>query len=243
MKLPSFPDFVRRTPRPNLTELALAHGTDKAKGHYYTQHYERHLQHLRDESFTLFEIGIGKDIGKLRKAGSSLWMWRDFFPKAQIVGLDIDDRSYLAGDRIKVYQGDQSDEALLKRIVAENGPIQVIIDDGSHRPEHIRESFRVLYPLLADEGGIYCIEDLQTSYWPEWGGSEDRLSPDTSMALVKDLVDGLNYEEYVDESYQPSYTDQHVIAVHSYHNLAIIEKGHNAEGTKRRRILKRRYSQ
>ena len=34
-------------------------GTDKATRHRFTQHYERHLGHLRDEEFTLFEIGIG----------------------------------------------------------------------------------------------------------------------------------------------------------------------------------------
>lgn len=63
------------------------------------------------------------------------------------------------------------------------------------------------------------------------------------MALVKDLLDGLNHEEYVDETYELTYTDLHVRAVHAYHNLIIIEKGGNAEGTKRRRVLKSRYAQ
>ncbi len=55
------------------------------------------------------------------------------------------------------------------------------------------------------------------------------------MALVNDLIDGLNYEEYVDESYEPTYTDLHVVAVHAYHNLVFIERGENREGTNRRR--------
>ena len=55
----------------------------------------------------------------------------------------------------------------------------------------------------------------------------------TSMDLVKDLVDGLNHEEFLVEGYQPSYTDRHVRAVHCYHNLVVIEKGDNVEGSNR----------
>ena len=167
-------------------------------------------------------------------------MWKAFFPKAEIVGLDIEDKSFVEEPRIRTYTGSQTDEELLARIAADADDLRVIIDDGSHRSRHIRTTFRVLFPLLAD-GGIYAIEDTQTSYWPEIGGSEDRHDPQTTMALVKDLVDGLNYEEYVDEEYDPSYSDLNVKAVHAYHNLVVIEKGRNAEGTRRRAILKRRY--
>ena len=52
------------------------------------------------------------------------------------------------------------------------------------------------------------------------------------MALVKSLVDGLNYEEWLNEAV-PSYSDQHITAVHSYHNLVVIQKGVNAEGSRR----------
>jgi demethylmacrocin O-methyltransferase len=219
--------------RMDLTELALHFGTDKAGTHHYTQHYERHLGHLRQEAFTLFEIGIG---GYTRdgRGGASLRMWRQYFRHAQIVGLDIEDKSFVAGDRIRVHQGSQTDESVLRRIVEESDRLKVVVDDGSHRPEHIRETFRLLFPLL-DDDGIYIIEDTQTSYWPSWGGSQDLQSKDSTMALVKDLLDGLNFEEFLDEDYRPTYTDQHVVAVHCYHNLVVIEKGHNDEGTSRRR--------
>jgi hypothetical protein len=32
----------------------------------------------------------------------------------------------------------------------------------------------------------------------------------------------------------PSYTDRHVVSVHFYHNLIIVHKGVNAEGSVRR---------
>lgn len=240
--VPAKPTSAPRTPKPpkTLTELGKEFRTDKAGIHRYTQHYERHLKHLRSTEFTLFEIGIG-GYRRDRAGGASLRMWKAFFPKAQIVGLDIEDKSFVDEPRIRSYKGSQTDEEILRRIVADAGSdVQVIIDDGSHRPAHIRATFRILFPLLAD-GGIYAIEDIQTSYWPEVGGSENRHDPQTTMALVKDLVDGLNYEEYVDEEYDPSYTDLNVRAVHAYHNLVFIEKGRNAEGTNRRSILKKRY--
>jgi demethylmacrocin O-methyltransferase len=229
----------RRLRQMDLTELAQEFGTDKWGTHRYTPHYQRHLEHLRDEPFTLLEIGIG---GYRRKGqgGASLRMWKHFFRRAQILGLDIQDKSFVDAPRIRTYKGSQTDADLLRKIVADAGGLQVVIDDGSHRPEHIRETFKVLFPLLHD-GGVYAIEDTQTSYWPEWGGSEDRHDPTTTMALVKDLLDGLNFEEYVDESYEPTYTDLHVKSVHCYHNLVVIEKGDNREGTNRRQVLRARY--
>ncbi|WP_193611182.1 class I SAM-dependent methyltransferase [Nocardioides lijunqiniae] len=218
----------RRLQAMDLTELAQEFRTDKWGRHFYTPHYQRHLEHLRDERFTLLEIGIG-GYAREKQGGRSLRMWKHFFPRAQIVGLDIEDKSFVEAPRIKAYQGSQTDREVLERIVAENGRPQVVIDDGSHRPEHIRETFRVLFPMLADDG-VYAIEDTQTSYWPTWGGSEDRQDPTTTMALVKDLLDGLNYEEFLDADYEPTYSDRHVVAVHAYHNLIFIEKGLNNEG-------------
>jgi hypothetical protein len=217
----------------NLSELAVHFKTDKCGIHKYTQHYQRHLQQWRHERFVLLEIGIG-GYSRAGRGGASLRMWKHYFPKAQIVGLDIEDKSFVIEDRIQAYRGSQVDEAILHRIVDEAGPIRVIVDDGSHRPEHIRRTFALLFPLL-EQGGTYIIEDTQTSYWPDWGGSDDRHDPNTTMGLIKDLVDGLNYEEFDDETYVPTYTDRNIVAIHAYHNLAIIEKGANAEGTLRRR--------
>ena len=75
----------RRLLASNLTELAVEFGTDKWGVHRYTPHYERHLQHLRRETFTLLELGIG-GYKKRRRSGASMKMWRWFFPKATIVG-------------------------------------------------------------------------------------------------------------------------------------------------------------
>ncbi|WP_248583251.1 hypothetical protein [Nocardioides sp. InS609-2] len=226
----------RRLLAMDLTELAVEFGTDKWGVHRYTPHYQRHLEHLRGEEFTLLELGVG---GYARSmGGASLKMWKWFFPKAHVIGLDIEDKTALSGGRITVVQGDQTDEALLTSLMEEHQPL-VVIDDGSHVPDHVRASFGVLFPLLPDDG-VYAIEDTQTSYWPEWGGQADPRARGTSMDLVKDLVDGLNFEEYVDQ-HEPSYTDRWVRSVHCYHNLVVVEKGDNVEGTNKLDVLKERY--
>jgi demethylmacrocin O-methyltransferase len=226
-------------PRPSLTELAQRTGTDKWGLHYYTPRYEQHLQHLRDESFVLLEIGVG-GYDRSGEGGGSLRMWRRYFRHAEIVGLDIEDKSFLDRARMTTVRGHQSDARVLTSIVERFGAPLVVIDDGSHRPADVIETFRILFPLLPD-GAVYAIEDTQTSYWPEFDGSEDRDSPHTTMGFVKRLVDGLNHEEFLDGDYRSTYTDTHVQAVHCYHNLVVVEKGENLEGSNKRDVLRARF--
>lgn len=225
--------------RPDLTQIATQTGTDKWGVHFYTPHYERHLSHLRDEAFVLLEIGVG-GYARDSQGGSSLRMWKRFFHQAQIVGLDIEDKSFIDRPRITTVQADQTDPSALHDVLDRFGVPLVVIDDGSHRPADIIATFEILFPLLPD-GAIYAIEDTQTSYWPEFGGQEDPAAPGTTMDFVKALVDGLNHEEFLAPSYEPTYTDRHVKAVHCYHNLVVLEKGDNVEGSNKRAVLRKRY--
>lgn len=218
-----------RPKRPSLTRLAQKHKTDKWGTHRYTVHYEASLKHLRNKHFTFMEIGVG-GFTNTSRGGESLRMWKEYFPNATIVGLDIVDKTEFAEERIHIYQGDQSDPEFLRGVAARYPDLLVVVDDGSHVPAHVRASFEILFPLLP-ENGIYCIEDLQTSYWPDWGGEVDPRATSTSMAMIKDLLDGLNYEELLVEGYEPTYTDRNVKAVHAWHNMVVLEKGPNAEGT------------
>jgi demethylmacrocin O-methyltransferase len=216
----------------DLPSVARHFTTDKWGAHRYAQHYEHHFGRLKNDEFALLEIGIG-GYSRERAGGASLRMWKAFFPRAQIIGLDIHDKSFVEEPRIRPYRGSQTDEPLLRTIVDSVENLLVVVDDGSHRPEHVRETFRILFPLLPD-GAMYAIEDTQTSYWPRYGGSLDLDDKSTTMGLVKSLVDGLNYEEWREDDYTPSYSDLNVVAVHCYHNLVIIEKGPNCEGTNRK---------
>ena len=213
----------------DLAALAVLYGSDKWGGHRYAKHYEKHLGHLRNEPIKVLEIGIG-GYADPKAGGASLRMWKAYFPRGDIFGIDLHDKRPHDEPRIRTFQGDQTDEGFLRRVIAEIGRPQIIIDDGSHINAHVIKTFEVLFPLLSDDG-IYAVEDTQTAYWPAQGGSCDLTSASTSMAFLKRLVDGLNWQEYINPGYVPSYYDQHIVAMHFYHNLVFVYKGLNNEGS------------
>ncbi|MDJ0691820.1 MAG: hypothetical protein QNJ41_25375 [Xenococcaceae cyanobacterium MO_188.B32] len=212
----------------NLKVLSLIYNSDKWGTHWYAKHYETHLAHLRKKKLNILEIGIGgyKDP---QDGGGSLRMWRTYFPKSRIFGIDIEDKSCHDERRIKTFKCSQVDDDALEKVLEEIGQIDIVIDDGSHINEHIIHTFKFLFPKLS-ENGIYVIEDLQTSYWQSFGGSSDNLNrSDTAMGFLKQLTDGLNYAEYRLKNYEPTYFDKNIVAIHFYHNIVFIQKGLNNE--------------
>jgi len=221
--------FVARN---NLSRLAELNFCDKWGSHFYTRHYQQHFQHLRTKPIRVLEIGVGGyDLPE--EGGASLRMWRSYFRNAQITGIDIQDKSPHEEDRIKIYKGSQTDATLLQRMHDERGPFDLIIDDGSHMNEHVISSFETLFPLLS-LGGIYAVEDTQTSYWKTMGGDgTDRNNPSTMLNFFKGLTDCLNFMEFECPGYEPTYYDTHIVGMHFYHNLVFIEKGTNDEKSNR----------
>ena len=226
--------------RSNLTRLAELYWTDKTGSHWYTPHYMNHLRQFRNKKVKLLEIGVGGYSNPM-EGGNSLRMWKKYFPFGKIYAIDIYDKSALQEKRIKIYQGSQVDSEFLKKITDEIGTLDIIIDDGSHLNEHIIESFKILFPMLKD-GGVYVIEDIQTSYWEDFGGDSKNLNnPTTAMNFVKSLTDCLNHQEIPDENYQESYFDKKIVSIHFYHNLVFIHKGDNIEESNRVKNHKRIY--
>jgi MycE methyltransferase N-terminal len=212
--------------RASLNQLASRFVTDKwGLVHWYTPYYERHFAPFADEEVRVLEIGIG-GYHDLESGGASLRMWQQFFRRGIVYGLDVYEKR-LDTPRIRTIQGDQSDKEFLRRMSEEHGPFDIIVDDGSHFNRDVLASFDALFPLLK-EGGIYAIEDLQTAYWPSWGGDdEDTAAPTTSIGFLKKLIDGLYHREY--EAGKPSYLDENVLGLYFYHNLAFVLKGANNE--------------
>ncbi|MQY19002.1 class I SAM-dependent methyltransferase [Nocardia macrotermitis] len=220
-------DAIDHTYRPGLAEFCIRYGSDKWGGHQYSQWYERHFEPIRDRRLTILEIGVG-GYHDVHEGGASLRMWQNYFPRARIYGLDIFDKTHMSRGRMTVLQGDQSDPEDLARVLDTTGPLDIVIDDGSHRSEHVLTTFETLFPALR-EGGLYAIEDLQTSYWSAFGGRPPGpTGVPTSMEFLKLLLDGVNHEEI--DGREPQATDAHIRGLHFYHNLAILEKGANREG-------------
>jgi hypothetical protein len=100
-----------------------------------------------------------------------LQLWkRHLGPFAQIVGIDIVEACKgFEEDQIAVRIGGQADAGFLDSVLAEFGPPDVVLDDGSHVMSHIRATFEHLYPRMSSSG-VYMVEDLHTAYWDEYEG-------------------------------------------------------------------------
>ena len=228
-KVVNFFDGARTIGSSNdLTRLGEIYRSDKVGLHSYTTHYATHFEKFRSQKINFLEIGVGGYENPF-KGGKSLRMWKKYFPHGNIFAIDIYDKSPHEEKRIKIFKGSQVDENLLNEVVNEIGEIDIIMDDGSHINEHVIESFKILFPKLKD-GGIYVVEDTQTSYWEDFGGdSKDLKNPKTLMNFFKSLTDGLNNKEFVIPHYEQSYFDKKIISMHFYHNLILIYKGDNDE--------------
>jgi SAM-dependent methyltransferase len=137
-----------------LEDCAKAWVTDKGCiGHHYLDAYERYCAPMQQTATNVLEIGV------LR--GESHRMWRDYFPHATVWGLDSD-RQYIRdvnlGERIILYEGNQNDPQTMNELWAA-GPFDLIVDNGSHIPQHQIFSFQQLFSALKP-GGVYIIEDI-----------------------------------------------------------------------------------
>ncbi len=146
-----------------LDKLGLKYNTDKASqyrrkdntvaGHDYLRQYELFLSALKDKKFTLVELGC--------YTGASLKMWKEYFPYAHIIGVDLNEKlSSLEEERISFICSDAVSETLPSKLSSYNEDILCIIDDCSHAWGDQRRSFEMLFPLLKS-GGFYIIEDLE----------------------------------------------------------------------------------
>lgn len=158
-----------------LCELARKYGTDKGGEHLkagdtchnYTPTYYEIFKNRREQIKLVLEIGIAD--------GKSLRMWRDFFPHAMIVGVDIQPAYESKDERIVCLQADQSSVTDLQDILSvfSSPPaFDLIVDDGSHVEDHQVLSAQVLLPFLAKDG-YYVIEDLYYDCKPQRVG--DRI--------------------------------------------------------------------
>jgi hypothetical protein len=152
--------------------LAKRAGTDKVTLHNYERIYEMWLAPWRHEAVNFLEIGLGCDMNY--GPGKSLMLWEEYFThrNARVSFLELDGVCVKNHD-IKlrngtIFVGSQEDESLLRNIAAEGhafGGYDVIVDDGGHTMKQQLTSLRVLWPAVSS-GGLYVIEDLQTSYMP-----------------------------------------------------------------------------
>jgi len=218
----------------NLNQLAKKYKSDKYGGHSYTPIYQKYMKLKKNKKVKIFEIGVGGLEAKvgysgLTTGGESLKMWRDYFKKGKVVGLDIVKKNLKLGKRVEIFHGSQSDSLILDKIIKKYKKFDFIIDDGSHDYKDVKYSFEHLLHSLND-GGYYFIEDTQSSYIRELGGDGANLeNQKTVINYFKKIIDRINHKEIENPYYKINFFDKNITEIHFYHNLIVIKKDKNTE--------------
>lgn len=152
-------------PQTELCRLAQKYGSDKCPqlNHCYTPFYYDFLKDKRYSIKKVLEMGVGnmrqyKHLPDY-KLGASLYMWRDFFPNAQIYGGDIVPESVFKDERIETFLCDETKKEDVENLIKKTGTdVDLFVDDASHHIHDQRFLFETVMPLLKKEA-IYIIED------------------------------------------------------------------------------------
>ncbi len=206
-------------------EVGKKYKSDKITHHKYHEIYNFYLKNLYDKEGSVLEIGV--------QHGTSIQIWLELFPNAFIYGIDID-KCY-EGDRHKIFQCDQSKVEQLTNVKnnIEKDKFLFICDDGSHVPEHQLLTFNILFPLLC-EGGIYIIEDIETSYWKSssiygYNINYGHKHPKSIIEIFKNIIDESINIEFLGMDKRNNKRVQHLDSIGSItfsQNCIIITKKH-----------------
>ena len=141
-----------------LEEIFKKYNCDKLRHHYHKV-YEKDFASLRNENINILEVGIWK--------GTSHSTWHEYFPNAQIYGIDIfsrmkpEDVKILSEERVHWLKADTTHKETYDIVKEWGVQFDIIIDDGRHTPEANANTFINLIDFLKEDGSYY-IEDV----WP-----------------------------------------------------------------------------
>ncbi|QIW96802.1 hypothetical protein AMS68_002320 [Peltaster fructicola] len=177
--------------------IALQYGSDKVVDHSYQDMYEKYLPKLRYDKIKLLEIGMGCDMS--HGPGPSYHLWLEYLPNVELYFLENDaacaEQWAHKTTGATVITGNQADPAVLAKLVQEHGnDFDIIIDAGGRMMVQQQTSLEHLWKAVKP-GGMYFCEDLQTSYWPKYGGGETAVAEGriTMMQYIYLMIEDLTW--------------------------------------------------
>ena len=82
-------------------------------------------------------------------------------------------------------------------------------------------TFEILFPIIND-GGIYIVEDTESSYQNMYGGGPKRNG--TFIEYSKKLIDSINANHSDFSTLSPSWYSKNIEFIHFYNNVVVFKK-------------------
>lgn len=143
--------------------IDLSDNTRTDKNNTYLDLYDSLFLEKKRSTQNILEIGIGK--------GGSIKLWYDYFPNAQIYGLDsmqINDvwNMIQYSSRIPLLTSINAyDETfVMENFYSKNKNFDIIIDDGSHQLKDAIQFIQLYAPLLTHDGTL-IVEHVESWEW------------------------------------------------------------------------------
>jgi cephalosporin hydroxylase len=153
-------------------------GTDKNTSHSYGSVYNMYFSEYKEKAENILEIGFD--------GGYSLLAYNDYFQNAKIYGIDIKNgiRANINGqERIKFFIGDALEKETINKSFPKNTLFNIIIEDGSHDPNHQIQHFRD-FSEYVKKGGLYIIEDINGFYFNVIKESIEKIANEKSFRMI-----------------------------------------------------------
>jgi hypothetical protein len=162
--------YTKQTETP-LCKLFTRVGCDKGPiYHYYSRLYQALFEPIQNDSFSMFEMGIGTvdqsfpcHLGETSSSGTSLRAWTEFFPHAKVYAADIDSKTMVHTDRIQTFVCDQTSPQAIQAMwnipELKDKTFRLMIDDGLHELPACKIFFENSIHKL-EKGGVYIVEDI-----------------------------------------------------------------------------------
>lgn len=160
-------------------------GTDKETNHQYGAAYDQVIEEYfgvwatgmsvegREAVHLMMEVGVAD--------GSSLLAWREIFPNAWCVGMDIHQSDKARGDRIEFHLGDQRVQSDCDRVAA-GRLFDFVVEDATHRLEDTLLTLLYLWKYVRP-GGVYVVEEFA-----QVGALRDNIKELFPFAEIVDTV-------------------------------------------------------
>lgn len=214
------------TPAIKLSQLAIKYQSDKAELGYmplYAEYFEK-MGLMPENVRNVLEIGTNK--------GSSLRVWAEFFPNANIWGLDITRRyeikEIMDHPNIKTFLVNQGSSSELEAFITydvKDTKFDIIVDDGSHDQYDQQLSLSKLFDLLRP-GGLYVIEDLITgeNWWDGNLYNKRQIVPTRDILKEFELIGKLP-EDFTNRHF----IEEHTAFCHYRESLPVIYDQHHPQ--------------